>query len=394
MVRHRRGVHILKIALALFGSYISTGALPVFSPVSAPALTTQAATQIESGAELLENYQQALRSLPSLPNLQYRQQVRVSGTQEFTATLDVLYRADRSWQAWLAQGDRIRLLDSEELKIVDQSDVFELYSVYVSDPEALIPEVGFRLGGAEADYRVTGVEQRSLGERPLHHLTLEPQGEGQLRELWLDPETYLPHQALLFLSGVWGEAYVLIEFAPVEDYWLPQTTRINLGYGFWTLEGLARRVFRGSLSIEHQYQTYQVLPEGEELRFQATRPPVDQPPTVIGFTPAQIEAGDVRSLGVNEAGEEEFSIGLGSEGSEALLGDRITAFNLTRPATRDALTQIDTLARLDWIAGDLPLYLFQFDTGTPIAPLQPGGTTPPRGDVFEDPPRAIRLFGN
>ncbi len=393
MVRHRRGVQIFRIALVLFGSYISTGALPMFSPVSAPALTAEAATQIESGTELLENYQQALRSLPPLPNLQYRQQVRVSGTQEFTATLDVLYRQDRSWQAWLAQGDRIRLLDSEELKVVNQSNVFELYSVYVSDPEALIPEVGFRLG--EADYRVTAVDQRSLGEQPLHHLTLEPEGEGQLRELWLDPKTYLPHQALLFLSGVWGEAYVLIEFAPVENYWLPQTTRINLGYGFWTLEGLARRVFRGSLSIEHQYQSYQILPEGEELRFQVTRPPVDQPPTVVGFTPAQIEAGDVQSLGVNEVGEEEFSIGLSGESSEVLLGDRITAFNLTRPATRDALTQIDTLARLDWIAGDLPIYLFQFDTGIPISPIQPGGSSQPRGDdVFEDPPKAIRLFGN
>ena len=391
MVRHWRGVQISGVALALLGVWIGMGS----RSTSLPPAQVQAATQLEEGEQWFQNYQAALQDLPALPNLQYRQQVRVSGTQEFTATLDVLYRADQSWQAWLAQGDRIRLLDSEDLRIVDQSDVFELYSVYVSNPEALIPEVGFRLGGAEEDYRVTAVEQRFLNEQPLHHLTLEPEADGQLRELWLDPDTFLPHQALLFLSGVWGEAYVLIEFAPIEEYWLPETTRINLGYGFWTLEGLSRRVFRGSLSIEHQYQNYQILPEAGDLRFRATQPPVDRPPQVVGFTPAQIEAGDVRSLGTNEDGSEEFSIGLTSEGSEALLGDRITAFNLTRPASRDALTQIDTLARLDWVGGDLPIYLFQFDTGTPISPIQPSNTRPPtRGDVFEEPPPAIRLFGN
>ncbi len=391
MVRHWRGVQISGVALTLLGVWISMDS----SPTSLPSSRVQAATQIEDGEQLLQNYQAALQDLPALPNLQYRQQVRVSGTQEFTATLDVRYREDQSWQAWLAQGDRIRLLDSEDLKIVDQSDVFQLYSVYVSDPEALIPEVGFRLQGSEEEYQVTAVEQRFLNEQTLHHLTLEPEADGQLRELWLDPDTFLPHQALLFLSGVWGEAYVLIEFAPVEEHWLPETTRINLGYGFWTLEGLSRRVFRGSLSIEHQYQNYQILPEGGDLRFRATQPPVDRPPQVVGFTPAQIEAGEVQSLGTNEDGSEEFSIGLTSEGREALLGDRITAFNLTRPASRDARTQIDTLARLDWIGGDLPIYLFQFDTGTPISPIQPGNPQQPtRGDVFEDPPRAIRLFGN
>lgn len=390
MVRQRRRGYISKIALALVGAFALTPSLPISLPQP-----TQAATQVEDGAELFRNYRQALNDLPGLPNLQYRQQVRVSGSQEFTATLDVLYRQDRSWQAWLAQGDRIRLLDSDDLEVVNQSDVFELYSVYVSEPEALVPEVGLQLAGDQEDYLVTSVGQRFLDGQTLHHLVLEPEQGGQLRELWLDPSTFLPHQALLFLSGVWGEAYVLITFSALEEYWLPEVTRINLGYGFWTLEGLSRRTFRGSLSIQHEYQNYQILPEGEELSFQPSQPPVDSPPTVVGFTPEQIEAGDIRSLGVNEQGSEEFSIGLSSQGREALLGDRITAFNLTRPASRDALTQIDTLASLDLGTITLPLYLFQFDTGTPLSPIQPG--SPPSQssrDVFEDRPRAIRIFGN
>lgn len=76
----------------------------------------------------LERYNAALEQLPPLPNLQYRQQVRVEGSQTFTATLDVLYRRDGSWQAWVAEGDRIRLLDSRQLEVVNQSDLLQLYS--------------------------------------------------------------------------------------------------------------------------------------------------------------------------------------------------------------------------------------------------------------------------
>ena len=73
----------------------------------------------------LERYNAALKQLPPLPNLQYRQQVRVEGSQTFTATLDVLRRRDGSWQAWVAEGDRVRLLDSRQLEAVNQSDLLK-----------------------------------------------------------------------------------------------------------------------------------------------------------------------------------------------------------------------------------------------------------------------------
>ena len=352
----------------------------------------------------LERYNAALKQLPPLPNLQYRQQVRVEGSQTFTATLDVLYCRDGSWQAWVAEGDRVRLLDSRQLEAVNQSDLLKLYSVYVSRPEALLPSVSFHLEADPSRYRVLSSERVTLAGSPVQHLRLEPLQEGQVRELWLDPESGLPRQVLLFLSGVWGQAYALIGFAAVPDpqagvsYWLPESTRINLAYGFWTLEGLTRRLFRGSLSIRHDYQDYRILPEGVQLRFLPSQPPVDAPPVVAGLpesTPP-VELGDVQVLGVDEQGNQQFSIGLGRR-SEAKtpLEDRIAAFNLTRPASRNALTQIDTLAFLPLGSSQLPIYLFQFDTGRPLYPLQ--GVERLRVDpngVFDPRPPAIKLFGD
>jgi hypothetical protein len=352
----------------------------------------------------LERYNAALKQLPPLPNLQYRQQVRVEGSQTFTATLDVLRRRDGSWQAWVAEGDRVRLLDSRQLEAVNQSDLLRLYSVYVSRPEALLPSVNFHLEADPTRYHVFSSERADLAGSPVQHLRLEPLQKGQVRELWLDPESGLPRQVLLFLSGVWGQAYVLMGFTAVPApegglrYWLPESTRINLSYGFWTLEGLTRRVFRGSLAIRHDYQDYRILPEGVQLRFLPSQPPLDAPPVVAGLPESapQLELGDVQVLGVDEQGNQQFRIGLGRRtAAETPLEDRIAAFNLTRPASRNALTQIDTVAFLSLGSSQLPIYLFQFDTGRPLYPLQ--GVGQPRVDpneVFDPRPPAIKLFGD
>ncbi|MEN9230573.1 MAG: hypothetical protein Q6L68_06670, partial [Thermostichus sp. DG02_5_bins_236] len=310
---------------------------------------------------------------------------------------------DGSWQAWVAEGDRIRLLDSRQLEVVNQSDLLGLYSVYVNRPEALLPSVGFNLEASPSRYRLLSAELVDLAGSPAQHLRLEPIQEGQLRELWLDPESGLPRQVLLFLSGVWGQAYALIGFTAVPaeggaSYWLPESTRIHLGYGFWTLEGLTRRVFRGSLSIQHDYQEYRILPEGTQLRFVPSQPPVNELPVVAGLSEStpRIELGDVRALGIDEQGNQQFSIGIGGRSApETLLEDRIAAFNLTRPASRNVLTQIDTLAFLPLGSDQLPIYLFQFDTGRPLSPLQ--GLDSPKVDpneVFGPRPPALKLFGD
>ncbi len=140
------------------------------------------------------------------------------------------------------------------------------------------------------------------------------------------------------------------------------------------------------------------MPEGTQLRFLPSQPPVDAPPVVAGLpgSAPQAELGDVRALGVDEQGNQQFSIGLGRRSSpDNSLEDRIVAFNLTRPTSRNALTQIDTLALLPLGNGQLPIYLFQFDTGRPLSPLQ--GVERPQVDpneVFAPKPPAIKLFGD
>ncbi|MFT0796040.1 hypothetical protein [Synechococcus sp. H70.1] len=398
--RGSRGGYLVGVVFLLTGLVALQAADPALAqsdPASSPSAELD--PQVWLG-----RYNAALKQLPPLPNLQYRQQVRVEGSQTFTATLDVLRRRDGSWQAWVAEGDRIRLLDSRQLEVVNQSDLLKLYSVYVSRPEALLPSVSFELEADPSRYRVVSSERADLAGSPVQHLRLEPLQEGQLRELWLEPESGLPRQVLLFLSGVWGQAYVLMGFTAVPApqggtrYWLPESSRINVGYGFWTLEGLTRRVFRGSLAIRHDYQDYRLLPEGVQLRFLPSQPPLDAPPVVAGLpgSSPQLELGEVQVLGVDEQGNQQFSIGLGRRtAAETPLEDRIAAFNLTRPASRNALTQIDILAFLPLGDGQLPIYLFQFDTGRPLSPLQ--GVERPRVDpsgVFDPRPPAIKLFGD
>lgn len=358
--------------------------------VAAPHPTVQPAPPTPQ--DWLSRYQQAWQALPPLPHLQFRQQIRLSGSQRFTATLDVLARRDGSWQVWLSEGNRIRLLDSRRLELVPQSDIFRLYSVYVSRPEALVPHVTLALQAPPGRYQLLHAQEQTLDGQRVQHLTLS--GDGQLRELWLDPQTALPRQALLYLSGVWGQAYALIRFGPVQGYWLPQSLRVNLGYGFWTLSGLSRRDFVGSLTLEQEYQDYQILPDHPLPQFQTNLPPVDSPPALAGSPVLPVTPGQVRSLGRDSAGNEQFSIGLGGSSSTSSLQERITAFNLTRPGSRNPQTQIDTLAWLTLGSSQLPLYLFQFDTGEPLSPIQPGNPNfdPRQVSPFSTPPPGIRIL--
>ncbi|GAB4216772.1 MAG: hypothetical protein OHK0012_19740 [Synechococcales cyanobacterium] len=362
-------------------------------PVAQLSLAQPTTVSLSQGSQWLSRYQQAWQSLPALPTVQFRQQVRLSGSQTFTATLDVLARRDGSWQAWVSEGNRVRLLDSSRLKLVGQGDVLGLYTVYVTDPEALIPTVMLRMDAPAGQYQVTGAENRTLDGDPTYHLTL--QGEGHLRELWLDPATYRPRQALLFLSGVWGQAYALLTFTALEEYWVPSRLQVNLGYGFWTLSGLSRRTFEGSVSLIHDYQDYQLLPETPTPRFRANQPPVDRPPQVVQPAPAPVTSAQIRPLGQDSAGNEQFSLGLGQAGQEQTpIQEGIAAFNLTRPSSRNARTQIDTLAQLRLGATVLPLYLFQFNTGEPLDPIQPGNPDfdPRQVDPFNSRPPGIRIL--
>ncbi|NJK71960.1 MAG: hypothetical protein HC926_00590 [Synechococcaceae cyanobacterium SM2_3_60] len=166
--------------------------VPVWAQ-DATAVTSEADPEV---TRLLTEYARAIANLPPLPNLQFRQQVQVTGEQDYAATLDVLYREDGSWQSWLAEGDRVRLLDSRQAAFSSGNDLLQLYSTYVDQADSLILEGTLRLDAAAGSYPEATVADAVVNEQAVHHIVLN-NTTGQVRELWLDPTTFLPIQALL-----------------------------------------------------------------------------------------------------------------------------------------------------------------------------------------------------
>ncbi|MEM6447293.1 MAG: hypothetical protein AAF704_12115 [Cyanobacteria bacterium P01_D01_bin.123] len=334
-----------------------------------------AATSVQPDA-LLRSYQQAIAALPQLPTLQYRQQVQVSGSQSYAATLDVLYRRDSTWQAWVSEGDRARLLDSEELQFVNEGDVARLYSVYVGSPDELVVSGTLALNALGANVRATSADVHQLGDRAVNHLVLESNGGSQLQELWLDPQTHLPLQALLGISDRWGGASALVSFGAVDRYWMPQTIDVNLVYSFWTLSGLERRTFQGELAIRHDFQDYILLSDDAELpSFDQNRPPTGSAPAAVKTASTSERAGSTRAIGTDVTGQQRLQVNLQDRTSNSSLAERITTFNLTRPSLRNPLTEIDTAMTLSMGGLSMPLYLLQFDLGQAILPSAPPGST-------------------
>ncbi|MEO1131599.1 MAG: hypothetical protein AAFX40_02710 [Cyanobacteria bacterium J06639_1] len=386
----------------LAGVMLATPALPAFERWRPKGMAIAASTTQPDA--LLRSYQQAIAALPKLPSLQYRQQVNVSGTQSYAATLDVLQRRDGSWQAWVGEGDRTRLMDSAELQFVNEDDVAKLYTVYVSSPDELVVSGSLALNAGDKRYRAVKAEVRRLGDRAVNHLVLESDNGGQLQELRLDPQTNLPVRALLGLSDRWGSAYALVSFGSVEQFWLPQTIDINLSYGFWTLSGLERRSFRGDLEIRHDFQDYILLPDEDELvSFDPNRPPAGSAPAALQATSSSTQRTSSTSvLGADASGTERLRVNLQDSTSSSTLSERITTFNLTRPSLRDPLTEIDTSMMLSMGALSMPLYLLQFDLGQAILPsAPPGSATGGSGGNRYDPVDPtdsrqpnFKLFGN
>ena len=223
-------------------------------PTTSPELPSTPANRTLSGDLLLQAYSEAYAALPPLPALQFRQNIRVSGSSEYSATVDMLYRPDGSWQAWLYEGNRARLLDSAHIKMVSQTDIAKLYGTYITDPDAMAVAETWSLNAAPEDYRVESVERVQLGDRFVHHLVLNPLTGGWLRELWLDPERHLPIQAKLSPTTQWGDSSVTLQFGPVDRYWLPQAMQVDLGYRFLSFPGLLQvRSFDGALGLGQGY---------------------------------------------------------------------------------------------------------------------------------------------
>ena len=346
--------------------------------------SSASANQPLSGEALLQAYYEAREALPPLPALQYRQQIRVSGSTEYNTTVDMLYRQDGSWQAWLYEGNRARLLDSTRLKPVSQTDVAKLYGTYVTDPNAMAVEETWSLNATPEDYRVETVEMVRLGDRIVYYLTLEPSQAGWLRELWLDPERYLPVRLRLAPSTRWGDSSVTIEFAPVDRYWLPQKMHVALDYWFLSFPGLLQvRSFEGALEIEHEYWDYTFLVEGKDpLHFSANQPSATgQLATVVGAVPPSTASATNRRDRGGLNSPVQLDASLTDRQMDSTLATKVADYNATQPGLHDGRKQFDTISLIHLGNTVFPIYLLRFDVE---GSLTPGDRNSRRNGIGDD----------
>ncbi len=336
------------------------------------------AAPVQDPVQLLTRYHQALQSLPAPAQTHYTQQIQTSNWQESITTADFRFQEDGTWEARMLEGDKLRTLKSSQVELVDQGDRLRLYSLYIQRPEKLAPHVTIDLDTTPEAYTPVAMETRELGGKPVHYLQLKPNNKGRLRELWLDPETALPRRAKLYLSGVWGVAKMTLDFQPVETYWLPSRTRMEIDMNFWVPLGLSQRTFKGLVDIGSQYTDYQ-------LGAQAAQP--------IPAAPAAPQTAqslkDKSNKNQNDAAKDSalgtpLEVSVSTQNSSSLLADRIADFNLSKPELSDPKTNINTFYTLKMGKTSLLMYLFRFNSKQPLVPLEPANT---QGDSF-------KIFGN
>jgi hypothetical protein len=336
------------------------------------------AAQLEDPIQLLSRYHQALQQLPAPTLKRYTQQIQTSNWQEGIATADFRFQEDGSWEAQILDGDKLRTLNSSQVELVDQGDRLRLYSLYVQEPDKLAPHVSVDLDATPETYTPVVMETRELGSKPVSYLKLKANNKGRLRELWLDPETALPRRVKLYLSGVWGVANMTLDFQPVETYWLPLRTRMEINMNFWVPVGFSRRTFNGLVDIGSQYTDYQ-------LGAQAAQP-LPSTPAITQTAKSLSNKSDNRQSDAakDSALGPPLKVSVSSQSSSSLLADRIADFNLSKPDVRDPRTHINTFYTLKMGKTSLLMYLFRFESKQPLIPMEPANI---QGDAF-------KLFGN
>jgi hypothetical protein len=328
----------------------------------------------EDPGQLLSRYHQAIQQLPAPTQKRYTQRIQTSNWQESIATADFRFQEDGNWEAQILEEDKLRTLNSAQVELVDQGDRFRLYSLYVQQPDRLAPHVSVDLDATPETYTPVVMETRELGGKPVNYLQLKPNNKGRLRELWLDPETALPRRAKLYLSGVWGVANMTLDFQPVETYWLPSQTRMEINMNFWVPAGLSQRTFKGLIDIGSQYTDYQ-------LGAQAAQPlPSTPSPQTAKRDKSDSQSGAAKDSSLGAP----LEVSVSTQRSSSLLADRIADFNLSKPDLSDPKTHINTFYTLKMGKTSLLMYLFRFNSKQPLVPIEPANT---RGDSF-------KLFGN
>ena len=336
------------------------------------------AASLEDPIQLLTRYHQALQQLPAPTQKRYTQQIQTSNWQESIATADFRFQEDGSWEAQILDGDKLRTLNSSQVELVNQGDRLRMYTLYLQQPDKLAPHVSIDLDATPQTYTPVVMETRELGGKPVSYLQLKPNNKGRLRELWLDPETALPRRAKLYLSGIWGVANMTLDFQPVETYWLPLRTRMEIHMDFWVPVGFSQRTFKGLVDIGSQYTDYQ-------LGAQAAQP-LPSTPAITQTAKSLSNKSDNRQSGaVNDSAlGPPLKLSVSTQSSSSLLADRIADFNLSKPDVSDPRTHINTFYTLKMGKTSLLMYLFRFESKQPLVPMEPANT---QGDAF-------KLFGN
>lgn len=336
------------------------------------------AAPVKDPVQLLSRYHQALQQLPAPTQKQYTQQIQTSNWQESITTADLRFREDGNWEARMLEGDKLRTLNASQVELVEQGDRLRLYSLYLQQPDKIAPYVTIDLDATPESYTPVVVETRELGGKPVNYLQLKPKNKGRLRELWLDPETALPRRAKLYLSGVWGVANMTLDFQPVETYWLPSQTRMEIDMNFWVPLGLSQRTFKGLIDIGSRYTDYQ-------LGAQATQPLPSAPAAPQTAKSLKNKSNNNPSDSAKDSAlGAPLEVSVSTQNSSSLLADRIADFNLSKPDLSDPKTNINTFYTLKMGKTSLLMYLFRFNSKQPLIPLEPANT---QGDSF-------KLFGN
>jgi hypothetical protein len=316
---------------------------------------------------LLQRYHQALLNLNSPTERRFSQEIQISGWQEAITTGEFSFRSDSTWEGNLTEEDRLYHIQSDRFHLISESDRLALYTAYVERPDQVAPQASIDLDATPETYEILSKELTELRGLKVMRLRLKPKTEGQLRELWLDPDTALPRRAVLSLAGVWGIATYTVDFRGYGTYWLPDRSRMQIIMNFWVPVGFAQRSFAGKLDIGSQFTNYRF---GNEAQL---------PLPAIPSSPVETVRPDTESGKLGKS----LSVTISKQNSRSPLAEKIAQFNLNKPDLSDPRTHINVFSTLHMGHQDLLIYLFRFDSKQTLVPFEPANS---QGDSF-------KLFG-
>lgn len=305
-------------------------------------------------ADWLARYRAALDKLIVPPRVKFHQQTQIKGWQ--TSDMAILFsKQEETWQADITEIDRKRTLSRTQIDPVSHKSRLAIYNGYVTHPERLAPNATFSLMPNTDPIQVA--ESSRWNEQTVNYLAFD--NGTPIRELWLDPVSFLPVRVHWVDSGSYGVADIFMDFASVgESYWLPVTSVVQIKLNFWVPMGFERRVFAGPLDIETDYDNYDIT----------TVPIVQSSPTSNSIGVATARSLDLKQP--LKPTKNPFELHASTNKSTSLIADRIADFNLSKPEVVNPYTNLNILLTVTWANQQWQTYLFRFQTKQTLLPLK------------------------